>query len=100
MVGLNRSFVPETRFLLNTLKPNLLSHQNPDEGTVTDPGVTGALVQLVREAGARRIFVGENPALVKARVAFLKTGTQEMVEKAGGECCYLDEEIYIEGITV
>ena len=78
------------------IKPNLVSPQDPDLGTVTDPGVIGALVCLAKDAGARRVFVGENPALVKARVAFVETGTQDVVEKMGGECCYLDEESYIE----
>jgi uncharacterized protein (DUF362 family) len=78
------------------IKPNLFSPQDPNLGTVTDPSVVGALISLVREAGARRVYVGENPALVKSRVAFAKSGTQSIVEKYGGECAYLDEEVYIE----
>lgn len=91
--GLERVVHPGDKVFV---KPNLFSPQNPEMGTVTDPGVLGALVGLLREAGARRVYVGENPALVKARVAFEKTGAGEMITAEGGELSCLDEEIYIE----
>ena len=42
------------------LKPNQTVFYSAEEGCTTDPLVVGALIRLAREAGARRVLVGES----------------------------------------
>lgn len=47
------------------LKPNLVWGADPDEGHTTDPLVTRAVVQLVREAGAGQVLIADGAALYR-----------------------------------
>jgi uncharacterized protein (DUF362 family) len=42
------------------IKPNQTVFYSAEEGCTTDPLVVGALIRLVREAGASRVQVGES----------------------------------------
>lgn len=82
------------------VKPNLIYPAPPP--LTTHPVVTGTIVELVKEAGAGRIIVGEGGAPVPKRTdgftvkeTFKVTGTQEIVEKFGAEVVCLDEEDYV-----
>ncbi len=43
------------------LKPNVAFDRGPVLGATTSPEVLGAVARMVREAGARRILVADNP---------------------------------------
>nr|MDO8098746.1 DUF362 domain-containing protein [Candidatus Njordarchaeota archaeon] len=58
----------------------------------TNPQVVASLVELLREAGCRKIFVIENCSQADfSRNAFMASGMLEAVESTGGKCLYLDE---------
>ena len=45
------------------LKPNILSDSVPEKAVTTNPVFLEAAIRLVKEAGARRILVGDSPGL-------------------------------------
>ncbi len=79
------------------IKPNLVAPLTKESGAVTDPEVTRAVIQLVREAGASQIRVGDSPFFFyESRRAFEVTGTEKVVKEEGAEVVYLDEDEYLE----
>lgn len=81
------------------IKPNLIYPAPPP--LTTDPRVTDAVIELVKEAGPSRIIVGEGGAPVPKTLdgftvmdAFRRTGTLEVCEKRGVEVVCLDDEDY------
>ena len=79
------------------IKPNLVVPLVKESGATTDPEVVRAVIQLVRDAGASQIKVGDAPFFFyKSRRAFEATGTQKVVDEDGVEAVYLDEEEYLE----
>lgn len=79
------------------IKPNLVAPLTKESGAITDPEVTRSVIQLVREAGASSIMVGDAPFFFyKSRRAFEVTGTQKVVEEEGVEAVYIDEDEYLE----
>ena len=60
---------------------------------VTDPEVIGEIVRVLREGGASKVIVGDDPIWhAKARDTFRGSGMESAVLDAGGEVCYFDEE--------
>lgn len=60
---------------------------------VTDPEVISEIVRVLRDGGASKVFVGDDPIWhAKARDTFKGSGIEKAVLKAGGEVCYFDEE--------
>ncbi|MEM2144544.1 MAG: DUF362 domain-containing protein [Candidatus Jordarchaeaceae archaeon] len=79
------------------IKPNLVVPLTKEAGATTDPEVVRAIIQLVKQAGASQIKVGDAPFFFyKARRAFEVTGVQKVVEEEGVEAVYLDEGEYLE----
>lgn len=80
------------------IKPNL--GFPPPEGrkaseATTDPAVVQSLVALSREAGAKRVLVGDGPIPgISSRFMFKITGMEKAVAEAGGEVRHFDEEPY------
>lgn len=81
------------------IKPNLIYPAPPP--LTTDPRITDAVIELVKEAGAGRILVGEGGAPVPKTMdgftvmdAFIKTGTKDVCDKHGVEVVCLDDEAY------
>jgi uncharacterized protein (DUF362 family) len=76
------------------LKPNLCSPFPPEESpSITHPDVIGAMIRYLREEGARKVFIGDEPVWgLKSRFCFEKSGINEVVKKEGGEIVYFDEE--------
>jgi uncharacterized protein (DUF362 family) len=76
------------------VKPNLASAVPPEEGPqVTHPDVVGALIRYLKEEGAHKVFVGDEPSWgLGARFCFENSGIKEVVEREGGELVYFDEE--------
>jgi len=79
------------------VKPNLLVAVPPDMHLTTDPHITAALVELVKETGVKRVIVAEGPALThKGRDVFLTTLTEKFCRRGGAEIAYLDEAEHVE----
>jgi uncharacterized protein (DUF362 family) len=76
------------------IKANIVTGQPPESVVCTDPRVLEALISLLKGRGCRRVFVGEGASVdvTDAREAFEGTGIDKVVERAGGEVVYLDEE--------
>jgi uncharacterized protein (DUF362 family) len=76
------------------VKPNLASAVPPEEGPqVTHPDVVGALIRYLKDEGAQKVFVGDEPSWgLGARFCFENSGIKEAVEREGGELVYFDEQ--------
>ena len=62
------------------LKPNLISPRTYETGATTNPALVRALVKLCKEAGARRVIVGEGSAVgYDTDEAFECSGLRELV---------------------
>ena len=76
------------------VKPNLCSPFRPEDvASNTHPDVVGAVVRWLREEGAGKILVGDEPVWgLRSRFAHEKSGVQEVVEREGGTLIHFDEE--------
>ena len=76
------------------LKPNICSPFPPEENpSNTDPEVIGAVMRYLREEGAQKIFVGDEPVWgLSCRFCYEKSGIKAVVEREGGRLVYFDEE--------
>jgi uncharacterized protein (DUF362 family) len=81
--GLDR-FVPAGSDVI--IKPNICTDYYSFEfGATTNPEVVGTLVAMSIGAGARRVRVMDNPFGGTAQSAYLRSGIEEAVTRAGGE---------------
>src|SRR5215213_8975754 len=68
------------------IKPNQTVFYSAEEGCTTDPLVVGALIHLVREAGASRVQVGESSGGFFSSLECMKvTGMAAVAEREGAE---------------
>jgi len=68
------------------VKPNIcVAYHTYEYAATTNPWVVGALVRLALEAGARRVRVMDYPFGGSAEQAYVKSGIEEQVKKAGGQ---------------
>jgi uncharacterized protein (DUF362 family) len=65
------------------LKPNY-NTADPYPGS-SDPDFIGAVIEMLREAGAEKIIVGERTAFLHNRKVLEKAGVTEVARKAGAE---------------
>ena len=75
------------------VKPNIASPFPPEEvPSITHPEVIGGLIRYLKEEGASRVWVGDEPVWgLKSRLCYEKSGVQEVVKREGGELAYLEE---------
>jgi len=78
------------------LKPNMGYPEAPGMPAwtcTTDVMVLTALTELCREAGAKRVIVGDAAAhFIKASYMFQSTGIEAAIKQAGGEISYFEDE--------
>jgi uncharacterized protein (DUF362 family) len=76
------------------VKPNLCSPFPPEENpSITHPDVIGATVRYLKEEGARKVSVGDEPVWgLKSRFCYEKSGVKAVVKREGGNLVYFDEE--------
>lgn len=67
------------------LKPNILYPKKPELAVCTHPVVVGASVKAFLELGAKKVIVGESPAIANSTNAAKVTGMYDMVINNGGE---------------
>jgi uncharacterized protein (DUF362 family) len=68
------------------VKPNTGRAAHPGQGINTDPGAVAGAIEILKEAGASRIAVGESPIVgVDTMLAFTRSGVKDVAEKYGVE---------------
>ncbi len=78
--GIDRFVRPGDRVLI---KPNVGFDRPPSFGATTSPEVVGAVVKMCRAAGAKEVWVTDNPINNQSR-CFAVSGIGKAVEEAGG----------------
>jgi len=74
------------------IKPNVAFPNSAVNGVTVEPKIVGELIELSKEAGASKIWVGESSANgIDTKEAFKKVGISEIIQRAGGEEIYLDD---------
>ena len=82
--GMKRFVRPGSSVLV---KPNAAFAADPRTGAITDPHMIAAVVRAAKAAGARTVFVVDNPIAAPALV-FDRTGIRRAVENAGGKVLF------------
>lgn len=68
------------------IKPNQTVFYSAEEGCTTDPLVVGALIRLSKEAGAKRVIVGESSGEFFDSIQCMRvTGVAAVAEREGAE---------------
>jgi uncharacterized protein (DUF362 family) len=75
------------------LKPNICSPFPPkDSPSITHPDVIGALIRYLKEKGAHKVYVGDEPVWgLGSRLCYEKIGVKSVVESEGGELVSFDQ---------
>lgn len=60
---ISRSEFPDVLDKTVLLKPNILSDAKPEAGITTNPIVVKAMIDIVKDKGAKRVIVGDSPGL-------------------------------------
>ncbi len=66
------------------IKPNVGFDRGPSLGATTNPEVVQAIIELVKEAGASRVIVADNP-IEDPGACFAKSGIKRAAEASGAE---------------
>lgn len=76
---------PDVKDKVVLLKPNILYPKKPELAVCTHPIVVGACVKAFCELGAKKVIVGESPAIANSTLAAKATGMYDQVITNGGE---------------
>ena len=72
------------------IKPNIGWNRTVEQAACTNPDVVRALIELVFNAGAKKVVVMDNTCH-KAEDSYQRSGIEAMAKKAGAEVRYCDE---------
>jgi uncharacterized protein (DUF362 family) len=78
------------------IKPNIAWNQRPEFAANTNPFVVAALVELCREAGARRVRVMDNTCFANPEPSYLNSGIADAARRAGADVPYLNKFVKID----
>lgn len=67
------------------LKPNILSDAKPEAGITTNPIVVKAMIDIVKEKGAKRVIVGDSPGLHLESFHAKNCGIFDVCNECGAE---------------
>lgn len=76
---------PDVKDKTVLLKPNILYPKKPELAVCTHPVVVGAVVKAFVELGAKKVYVGESPAIANSVSSAKTTGMYAQVTENGGE---------------
>ena len=76
---------PDVKGKTVLLKPNILYPKKPELSVCTHPVVVGAAVKAFVELGAKKVLVGESPAIASSSGSAKTVGMYELVKANGGE---------------
>lgn len=77
------------------LKPNILSPKKPEFAICTHPVVVAACVKVFYELGAKKVIVGESPAVGPSLVAAKASGMLDAVVEASGQWVDFSESVTV-----
>ncbi len=83
--GIEKFIHPDDRVLL---KPNVGFDRPPELGATTSPDVVAAVVTACLAAGARDVYVTDNP-INSPSASFARSGIEEATKRAGGKILIL-----------
>lgn len=86
---------PDVKDKVVLLKPNILYPKKPELAVCTHPVVVGAAVKAFYELGAKKVIVGESPAIANSTNAAKATGMYDQVVENGGEWVDFHETVDI-----
>jgi len=72
------------------IKPNIGWDRTPEMAACTNPEVVRALVEMVLDAGAKKVIVIDNTTN-QAKRCYVRSGIQEAVKQAGGDMLFVDD---------
>ena len=87
---------PDPRGKTVLIKPNILYPRKPEDCVCTNPVVVGVLVKIFVELGAKKVLVGESPAVANSTSAARASGVLEQVQNNGGEWADFHDKITVE----
>ncbi len=76
------------------IKPNMLGSFRPEEGVTTHPAIVRAVINIVKEKGAK-ICVGDSPAIGNPRKVAKTTGILNVCKETGAEYIQFDDKIKV-----
>ncbi len=65
------------------IKPNILSDAPKEKAITTNPAVVEALIEIVKEKGARKILVGDSPGLHTPTFNAKASGIKDVIDRTG-----------------
>lgn len=78
------------------LKPNILLASAPERAATTHPAVVRAAIRIARDAGARRVLVGDSPGWQPTGMAAAKAGIAELARAEGAELADFSQGVEVE----
>ena len=72
------------------VKPNIGWNRTPAQAANTNPYVVEAIVEMCREAGAKKVKVVDHP-VNNARITYSRSGIKEAVKRAKGSMEFVDQ---------
>ncbi len=76
---------PDVRGKSVLVKPNILSDAPKEKAITTHPEVLRALLKILREKGAKKVYVGDSPGIQGPAFNAKVSGIRDAVEKSGAE---------------
>jgi uncharacterized protein (DUF362 family) len=92
LIGGMGSFVSRGDVVL--VKPNIGWDRVPEQAADTNPAVVAALVAMALEAGAKKVFVADNPCN-DARRTYKRSGIMDAAKEAGAEVRFIEDRNYV-----
>jgi uncharacterized protein (DUF362 family) len=72
------------------VKPNISWDRAPEQGATTNPVVVETVIQMIIEAGAKKVIVGDNTCN-DARRCYKRSGIQDIAKKAGADVPFMEK---------
>jgi uncharacterized protein (DUF362 family) len=92
LIGGMGAFVSKGDVVL--VKPNIGWDRVPEQAANTNPAVVAAVVAMALEAGAKKVFVADNPCN-DARRTYKRSGIMDAAKDAGAEVRYIEDRNYV-----
>ncbi len=77
------------------VKPNIAWDRTPEQAANTNPDVVKTLVRLCLDAGAKKVYVGDNPCHPAGK-SYPNSGIEKAAGEAGAEVVYMDRNRFVE----
>ncbi len=90
--GMGKFVSPGDKVLI---KPNISWDRKPEQAATTNPRVVTAVIEMVKEAEAKKITVADNTCN-EARYSYKRSGIKEAAEKAGADVPYVMKKDFVE----